>query len=210
MLSLIRLARDDHPFVEAIQLLDQRALDWVAATEHGPLRSVFTATARAADALVPWLGYTAWAATHDDPDRRVAVVRGWAGMGLAAVVGNVIVKPLVDRGRPDAEALPAEQRRPVKPSTSAFPSGHIGGATAFAVAAGPSAAGPRAVLWTLALATSYARVFTGRHFLSDGVVGVAVGLAAGAVARYLPLERVVTPSASRNPVTSEATRPGSE
>lgn len=106
-------------------------------------------------------------------------------MAASALLEDGVLKPLVHRGRPPATRFPAGERRHTDPSTSAFPSGHVGAAFAFAAATASDAPALRAPLAVIAVTTMYARVSTGRHYLTDAVAGAAVGLAAGLVAQRL-------------------------
>lgn len=155
----------------------------MANTPHGGIRPVLTAAARAADLLLPWAGVTVWAVASGRGDQVAAVARGWAAMAVAAFLDNIVVKPMFDRERPDPERLPPGQGRNEGFSSSAFPSGHVGSAFAFAVASRTDVRGLTFGLWIIALLVTYARLYTGRHYLSDGVVGSALGLAAGWLTR---------------------------
>ncbi len=110
---------------------------------------------------------------------------GWGTVRLAAVSlagTNLVVEVLkraVDRTRPDGEH---------KRSNASFPSSHA--ANAFALAYVLSARWRRAgFLWfALALVVAYSRLYLNRHFLSDVVVGAAIGLTISwLAARWLPL-----------------------
>ena len=167
--------------------MDDRALRWVAAADHGPLAQVVTTTERAANYLVPWIGVSLPLLRYGTEDAKTSVVRGWAGMALSALLQDGVAKPLAGRERPDRRRLPRRQRKGSDPSTSSFPSGHSGAAMAFAVAAGREDRVLRWPLAALALAVAYAELYVGRHYLSDAIVGLGVGGASGAVVRHLPL-----------------------
>lgn len=109
-------------------------------------------------------------------------------MIVAAALENGLVKPITRRGRPDASRLPPGERRRTTPATSAFPSGHIGAATAFAVASARETATLRRFLAATAVAVAYARVYTGRHHPSDAVVGAVMGAVAGSLVHRLPVQ----------------------
>lgn len=173
-----------------VQHADQRALTWLATTDHRPLRPVLKATARAIEVLAPWVGVSAWLLADGTPRSRSAVARGWVAMAMAATIEDGIIKPVTHRGRPDPDRLPPSERRHSDPSTSAFPSGHTGAATAFAVATATEAPALRPLLGATALVVAYTQAYTGRHYASDAAVGFAVGAAAGVLARRLPIRRL--------------------
>ena len=106
------------------------------------------------------------------PTARLAVV------ALAAT--NVVVevtKRAVNRTRPDGES---------KPSNASFPSSHA--ANAFALAAVFARRWRRlgVVFWIWAAAVAWSRVYLHRHYLSDIVIGAAVGiLCTWLIARWL-------------------------
>jgi len=77
-----------------------------------------------------WVGLAAVLAATGDRGRRAAL-RGGACYGAAAVVANLVVKPVVHRSRPPG----AGKGRP-GPVTSSFPSGHAATDLAFALAVG--------------------------------------------------------------------------
>ena len=160
-------------------------------------------TARAADLLVPWTGFSLWLVADGQPRARTAIVRGWAGMVVAAVIENGLLKPAIGRRRPDANRLPPAERRRSRPSTSAFPSGHTGASTAFCVAVAREQPRLQSALAATVLAVAYAEFYTGRHHLSDALIGAAIGAAVGSLVCRLPLSRLtVTPTASAPAATS--------
>lgn len=123
-------------------------------------------------------------------------VTGSGGPGsalrLAAVLGaesaltNVLVKSIFDRLRPGLDptttgSLPFGLRRPV---TSAFPSGHATSAfTAAAFLARGDPLGP--AYHVLATLVAASRVYVRLHHASDVLVGAALGIAFGRLARRL-------------------------
>lgn len=171
----------------AVQRADERTLAWLSDVDHGRLRPVVGAIALGSDKLASLGLVSLWLAARGTPQDRAAVVRGGVAAASAAAIEAGVVKPLTDRQRPDPRRLPRGQRRASSPSTSAFPSGHVGAVTAYAVATGLGV--PRSRPW-LAVTTAmvaYARLYTGRHYLSDVVVGSTVGVAVGALVARLPL-----------------------
>jgi membrane-associated phospholipid phosphatase len=116
----------------------------------------------------------------------IAVLGGSSGVEtarlalLAAAPTNLVVeglKRLTDRTRPDGEH---------RPSNSSFPSSHA--ANAFALAAVFAFRRPRVQpwVWLIAAVIAFSRVYLNRHFMSDVVVGAAIGIAsAWAVGRLV-------------------------
>ena len=169
--------------VARIDDLDQAAIRWLGDTDHGPLHHLLGSAARVADLFLPWIAVSAWLLWKGPGDHRRALRRAWAATVFAAVVQNAVVKPATHRGRPAAERLPPQQRRSTQPSTTAFPSGHLGAGTAFSFVVGLEVPTLRVPLATTVLAVAYARVYTGRHYFSDVVVGSLAGALAGALTR---------------------------
>lgn len=158
--------------------VDDRALAWLSDTSHGPVRPVLNWMASAAELLIPWaLLSAAWMRSGRDRLRRAAL-HGWTAIAVSAMIEDA-AKPLIGRGRPDTGRLPPGERDDTRPRTSAFPSGHSAAATAFAVAASRDAPNWRPLLAATAVVTTYSLVYTGRHYATDALAGVAVGTAVG-------------------------------
>ena len=86
------------------------------------------------------------------------------------------MRPTLDHG--DTGPLPYGMHRPI---TSSFPSGHaVSVFTAATVLAGGA---DTPLLYPLATAVALSRVYVRMHHLSDVVVGAALGVAIGSVAR---------------------------
>jgi membrane-associated phospholipid phosphatase len=103
---------------------------------------------------------------------RRAAVRASACYGATAAVANLALKPAIHRRRPRG-AGPG----PFGPLTSSMPSGHAASDTAFAVAAWremPSLCWPMVLLTT---ASHWSLVRARSHYLSDVLVGDALGVA---------------------------------
>ena len=121
-----------------------------------------------------WAALAATIALGGGRRGRRAAARGAACYGIAAVVGNLGIKPLVGRGRPPG----AGEGRP-GPVTSSFPSGHAATDLAFSLGVAqeipvlfiPLAGATMAAHWSL--------IRSRGHYPSDVVIG---GLVAFAVA----------------------------
>lgn len=170
-----------------VRRVDDRALGWMASTDHGRLRPAFQAAARGIKLLVPWILVSTRLVADGTPASRRAAARGWIAMAMAAAIEGGVVKPMTNRGRPDPRRLPPGKRRNSDPSTSSFPSGHTGAATAFAIATAADRPGLKPALIATAVVVAYTQVYTGRHYASDAVAGFAAGAVAGGLARRLPV-----------------------
>ena len=109
----------------------------------------------------------------------VAIVTGPAGPATArAAIGalvpvNVIVEGLkwsVNRPRPDGD-----RRR----SNSSFPSSHAANAAALALVLGRRWRRLAPAFWLLSALVACSRIYLNRHFLSDVLFGVAIGVGIG-------------------------------
>lgn len=79
---------------------------------------------------------------------------------------------------------------------TSFPSGHAAAVTVYAMTARRSEILPFGIVATLAGVVAFSRVYLGTHYLTDTVVGVAIGIAAFLVAGWL-LARVDLSSLKR-------------
>ena len=128
---------------------------------------------------------------------RDAALRGGVAYGIAAVLANVVLKPLVRRRRPSG----SDQAR-IGPLTSSFPSGHA--ATDLAFIFGVSQRMPALFLPLAAstFAAHWSLVRTRAHHVTDvlagGAVGIGVALAVGALwPGKEPVERKENPAESK-------------
>lgn len=104
-----------------------------------------------------------------------------AGLGLEASV-FITANALVRRPRPPVETVGHA------PATFSFPSGHVAativlwGCFALLLSGRVRSAVARALIWcvpvVMALAVAFSRVYRGMHFLTDVLVGAALGIAA--------------------------------
>lgn len=115
--------------------------------------------------------------------RRFRLARDLAVSGLAAWALAVVVKEMVDRGRPGTLLDAVLLRGGEGAGGLGFPSGHVAVAAALAGAAGPYLSRWwRRVAWALVAAVALARMFVGVHLPLDVVGGFALGyLCAAAV-----------------------------
>jgi undecaprenyl-diphosphatase len=114
------------------------------------------------------------------PNRWPGVYQVILAIGLASLLTDAVVKPLVGRHRPyiDHPDVVLLAHRPGDPS---FPSSHA--ANSFAGAYALSRVFPefRAAFWTLAILVAFSRVYVGVHYPLDIVAGAVFGLFAAAV-----------------------------
>ena len=100
-----------------------------------------------------------------------AAARGTACYGIAAVVANLGIKPLVGRGRPPG----AGEGRP-GPVTSSFPSGHTATDLAFSLAAAQEIPVLLIPFTAATLAAHWSMIRSRGHYPTDVLVGGAVGV----------------------------------
>ena len=124
-----------------------------------------------------WAAVAAALALGGGPRARRAAARGTACYGIAAVVANLGIKPLVGRSRPPG----AGEGRP-GPVTSSFPSGHTATDLAFSLAAAQEIPVLLIPFTAATLAAHWSMIRSRGHYPTDvfvgGAVGVAVALAA--------------------------------
>jgi membrane-associated phospholipid phosphatase len=109
----------------------------------------------------------------------VAIVTGPAGPATArAAIGALVpvnlaveaLKLAVNRARPDGERERAN---------SSFPSSHAANAATLALILGMRWRWLAPPLWLLALTVAFSRMYLNRHFLSDVLFGMAIGVGVG-------------------------------
>jgi membrane-associated phospholipid phosphatase len=156
--------------------LDQALYNAVAATSTPSLDAAMRRLSHAANYSRISIAIAATLAVTGGARGRRAAVFGLSAVGATSAIGNLVLKPLGRRRRPDvaSQDLPSE-RRVRMPGSASFPSGHAAAAVAFASGVGsviPSAGLP---LRALALLVGYSRVHTGVHYPADVVAGALLG-----------------------------------
>lgn len=124
-----------------------------------------------------WLAVGAAGALLDAP-RRGAWVRAGAAVA-AAHGGNIVVKRVVRRPRPDLPGLPARGRTP---SQLSFPSAHAASSFAAATAFGPLL--PKLPWRSVGATMGLSRVVLGVHYPSDVLAGALLGVLVGRAGRF--------------------------
>jgi membrane-associated phospholipid phosphatase len=121
-----------------------------------------------------WVGLAGALAVAGGRRGRRAALRGGVYYGLAAVVGNLVVKPLVRRSRP-----PGSGKGRTGPVTTSFPSGHAATDLAFTLGASLELPMLFVPLSGATMAAHWSLVRSRGHYPSDVLVGgtVAVVLA---------------------------------
>ncbi|MGW3244595.1 phosphatase PAP2 family protein [Streptomyces sp. NPDC001070] len=140
---------------------------------------------RAANHGLLWFGIAAGIATVGGRSGRRAALRGAGSLAVASAVVNTIGKGAVRRDRPVLDTVPVIRRLSRQPGTTSFPSGHAASAAAFA--AGVALESPRwgAAVLPVAWSVAFSRVYTGVHYPSDVVAGMALGAGAALAVRGL-------------------------
>ena len=114
-------------------------------------------------------------------------------LGLALLLGGVVVyllalvvKEIVDRGRPAAFVDGVHAREVFGPGSLGFPSGHAAVATALTVVVAAHLSRRWAIAAvTVALVVMFGRMYVGAHLPLDLIGGAALGAIAGGVANLL-------------------------
>jgi len=167
--QLRRLGRVDRAAYRAVAGMSTPWLDT-------PLRVV----SDAANFSKPWLATAAVLAFVDGPKGRRAAATGVVAIAVTSFMVNQPMKLAGDRRRPDRQQLGVPADRWVSmPESTSFPSGHSASAAAFAVSVGDVLPTLRAPLRVAASVVAFSRVYTGVHYPSDVLVGVAVGALLG-------------------------------
>jgi undecaprenyl-diphosphatase len=165
--------------IDAILRADTAARVWLSGC-HTPVL----------DQLMLWLsgagsgGLLWWVAGLGVALKRPRLVGGFVqlvlAMALASLVTDAILKPLVSRMRPyERSAVEVVGNRP---ESRSFPSGHSANAFAGGYALARLLPGARVLIWALAAAVAYSRVYLGVHYPLDVIAGALIGLACGVLA----------------------------
>ena len=106
-------------------------------------------------------------------------------LGFAAVVNNLVVKPIIERPRP-YEAIAGFEPLVEKLASYSFPSGHASSSFAAATALTLLFGKRGAIAFVPAALIAVSRPYLGMHYMSDVVCGALLGaVCAAAVAALL-------------------------
>jgi undecaprenyl-diphosphatase len=166
-----------------VQALDDAVDAWVARRRGPALDPLFYGLSSAADHGLLWLALgSARAARRGDP---MMAVRLAIDLSVESLLTNGPIKLAFNRVRPEHdlapnEPLPYGMHRPI---SSSFPSGHAATAFTAAMLLRDSPLAP--AYFALAALVASSRVYVKMHHASDVLVGAALGVAMGAVARRI-------------------------
>ena len=154
-------------------------MEWFSGIHGTPLDAIFVGVSYSATAGIVWLALGAllvWKAHRTDGAAMMLSVI------LALCICDLVLKPIVDRGRPfdelDLDVLVS------LPSTSSFPSGHAVSAFAGAVSLliMDRRWGIAALVFAALVALS--RVYICVHWPTDVIAGAVIGAAVAAIVYY--------------------------
>ncbi len=159
------------------------------ARRHSPMGDrLLPGLSKAANHSVLWAAIATGLGLAGGRFERRAALRGMVSILLASTVSNIPAKLISRRTRPNLELVPVIRRLARLPSSSSFPSGHSASAFAFATGAAIERPALAPILFPLAAAVAYSRVYTGVHYPSDVIAGAAIGAGlAVATRRWWPV-----------------------
>lgn len=166
-----------------VQAFDDAVDEWMARIRGPVLDPLFYGLSSAADHGLLWFSIGSLrAARRGDPG---IALRLGIDIGIESALTNGPIKLMFRRVRPELEQLPDEplpygMHRPI---SSSFPSGHAASAFTAAMLLRDSPLAP--FYFALAALVATSRVYVKMHHASDVVVGSALGVVMGAVARRL-------------------------
>jgi diacylglycerol kinase family enzyme/membrane-associated phospholipid phosphatase len=159
---------------DEVDHIDRAISRWIGRRPSSLLDVVTKSLSTATNHSVLWFAIAAALSARRGATRRAAL-RGVLAIAATSFTTNAVLKPLLPRRRPPVPEPPAYRLSAESPISSSFPSGHAASAAAFAAAVALEC--PRAGLaiapW--AAAVSYSRAHLGVNWMSDVVVGAAVG-----------------------------------
>jgi undecaprenyl-diphosphatase len=167
--------------------LDLAVHDAVAATPTPRLDKALGRVSNAANYSRLWIVTAAVLGLLGRRGRRAAVV-GLVAVGATSATANLLVKPLLRRGRP-VRAETARRHRVRMPTSGSFPSGHTASAFAFSSAAGAELPVLAVPLRLAATTVGWSRVQSGVHFPGDVVAGALLGASIGSWTHRLAARR---------------------
>ncbi|MGW7521544.1 phosphatase PAP2 family protein [Streptomyces sp. NPDC054796] len=176
---------------------DKAAFRAVATRDWPKAEGVLPRLSRSADHSKLWMGVAAGIVVSGigGPRARRGAVRGLASLAAASAVVNTVGKWSVRRNRPVLDAVPVIRQLQRQPRTTSFPSGHSASAAAFATGVALESKGWGAAVAPVAASVAFSRVYTGVHYPSDVLAGVAIGAATAFTVRAVLARRPQIPPA---------------
>jgi membrane-associated phospholipid phosphatase len=149
-----------------------------------------------------WAGLAAALALTGGPKGRQAALRGSVYYLLAAIAGNLVMKPMVRRSRPPGAA---EER--MGPLTTSFPSGHAATDLAFTLGASLELPALFVPLSGATMAAHWSLVRSRGHYATDVLAGgtLAVVLALVLWKLWPPRRNAIAPRPGSEPAPPAAT-----
>ena len=168
----------------SMRKLDREIFDSVARYHSPVLDKTLPRLGRAANHSGLWTAAAGALVLFGGRQGRRAATRGLLSLAAASAIANLPAKFAVRRRRPDALLVPELRRLLRMPTSYSFPSGHSASAAAFATGVGlemPALALPAGLL---ASGVGASRVYTGAHYPSDVLVGMALGAGLALASRH--------------------------
>ncbi|MGH2392537.1 MAG: phosphatase PAP2 family protein, partial [Candidatus Limnocylindria bacterium] len=159
---------------EFAQRVDLDLFRRISRTAHPAGDLILPKLSHAANHSRLWMGMAAALAAFGGRFGKRAAMRGMLAVGAASFLSNLPAKLAFRRARPQLE-VPIARRLARIPLSTSFPSGHAASAFAFATAVSIEKPQLAPVVFPLAGAVAYSRIYTGVHYPTDVVVGAAIG-----------------------------------